>query len=115
MLHFDVALPLLAAPLAVLVGEIDVRMRRKHGRRLLHACTDRLTVPVAARCIDEEDIRRLGERRANGFDEPFLCLQIRRLEHFVLVQHFQQLLDVVEMQAGGRLVQDVERAPRAPA
>ena len=27
-----------------------------------------------------------------------------------LVQHFQQLLDVVEMQAGGRLVQDVERA-----
>src|SRR6266550_2878848 len=28
-----------------------------------------------------------------------------------LVQHLQQLLDVVEMQARGRLVQDVERAP----
>src|SRR5450631_2503812 len=27
-----------------------------------------------------------------------------------LVQHLQQFLDVVEMQAGGRLVQDVERA-----
>jgi hypothetical protein len=27
-----------------------------------------------------------------------------------LVQHFQQLLDVVEMQAGGRLVEDIERA-----
>jgi hypothetical protein len=26
------------------------------------------------------------------------------------VQHFQQLGDVVEMQAGGRLVEDVERA-----
>src|SRR6195256_4895696 len=29
---------------------------------------------------------------------------------YQLVQHFQQFLDVVEMQAGGRLVQDVERA-----
>ena len=28
-----------------------------------------------------------------------------------LVQHLQQLGDVVEVQAGGRLVQDVERAP----
>jgi hypothetical protein len=30
-----------------------------------------------------------------------------------LVQHFEQLGDVVEMQAGGRLVEDVERAPVA--
>src|SRR5882672_5575427 len=29
---------------------------------------------------------------------------------YQFVQHFQQFLDVVEMQAGGRLVQDVERA-----
>jgi hypothetical protein len=39
------------------------------------------------------------EHRVAGVDEP--------------LQHLEQLLDVGEVQAGGRLVEDVERAPGA--
>src|SRR5277367_286834 len=100
-------LPLPRRPARQRLLQIDARVAARVPDDLLRrALRDDLAAGVAA-------FRAHVDDPVGGFHDLEVVLDHNHRVALVdqLVQHFEQLRDVVEMQAGGRLVQDVERAP----